>query len=118
MGDVSKNFSRSEFACKCGCGRDTMDAKTLEIAEFVREMVGVPVTVLSGHRCAVHNKKVGGAKTSQHLYGRAIDLAVTDPMVVAVAVRKRFSMASTGVYPTKGFLHVDTRSGEPKHWEG
>ena len=25
MGDLTKNFSRSEFACKCGCGFDDID---------------------------------------------------------------------------------------------
>ncbi|EAS4214514.1 serine/threonine protein kinase, partial [Salmonella enterica] len=24
---ISKYFKRSEFACKCGCGQDTVDAE-------------------------------------------------------------------------------------------
>jgi len=82
MGDLSKHFSRHEFACKCGCGRDTIDTETLKLCEIVREFVGQPVTVTSGHRCEAHNRRVGGGTRSQHLYGRAADLTVTDPAAV------------------------------------
>ena len=27
MGDLSENFSRSEFECKCGCGFATVDVR-------------------------------------------------------------------------------------------
>ena len=34
-----------------------------------------PLRVLSGYRTPAHNRAVGGARHSQHVHGRAIDLA-------------------------------------------
>lgn len=42
-------------------------------AERVREIVGAPLIITSGYRCPGLNKAVGGANTSQHKLGEAID---------------------------------------------
>ena len=42
-------------------------------AERVREIVGAPMTITSGYRCPALNKAVGGATSSQHKVGEAID---------------------------------------------
>lgn len=42
-------------------------------AEQVRAFVNVPMVISSGYRCDELNKAVGGAKTSQHRFFRAID---------------------------------------------
>ena len=52
---LSDNFSRTEFACKCGCGFDTVDSLTLEALESIRKHFNKPVTVTSGCRCLVHS---------------------------------------------------------------
>ena len=114
---LSKNFRRSEFKCRCGCGFDTIDAQTLEILEAVREHFG-PVVVTSGARCPAHNAAIGGAKKSQHLLGRAADIQVkdVDPDLVHDWIAERYSWASLGRYKT--FTHVDTRTNGPARWEG
>ena len=61
---ISKHFKREEFACKCGCGQDTVDHSLIEILERVREFFGKPITITSGNRCTTHNKKIGGASGS------------------------------------------------------
>ena len=120
MGDLSQNFSRAEFACKDGCGRDTVDAGTLAVLEAVRTHFGLPVTVVSGHRCATHTRAVGGASSSQHLYGRAADIKIAGVAPQAIAdFLDRAPLAGRGgigVYPT--FVHVDTRSGGAARWRG
>ena len=73
MAQLSQYFKRSEFACKCGCGFDTVDSILLETLEAVRLHFKVPVTITSGCRCLAHNAAVGGAKASQHTLGRASD---------------------------------------------
>ena len=45
----------------------------LKILEPLRKEVG-PIVVSSGYRCARLNKKVKGAKNSQHLVGEAADI--------------------------------------------
>jgi len=112
---ISKYFTREEMRCKCNqCSCDSMDAETLRIADAIREHVGHPIRPNSAHRCPAHNKAVGGAKASQHLYARALDLHVENPAAVALWVRNKFPHVSTGTYPF--FIHIDTRSGPARHW--
>ena len=75
MGDLTKNFSRSEFACKCGCGFDDIDLELVGILQSVRLFLGVPLHVNSGCRCEEHNKKVGGVANSWHTKGKAADIS-------------------------------------------
>ena len=67
MGDMSPNFNRSEFACKCGCGLDGIDPMFVWSLQHSRERVGIPYTIHSGCRCPAHNKAEGGAETSAHV---------------------------------------------------
>ena len=47
MGDLSENFSRHEFACKCGCGNDTVDAELIRVLQSVRARFGKPIRFLA-----------------------------------------------------------------------
>lgn len=116
MTRISKNFQRHEFACRCGCGFDTVDAGTLAIVQAVRDHFDAPVTVTSGCRCADHNRKVGGARNSQHVLARAADIKVSgvSPGQVASWVEKAYPAASVGRY--QSFTHVDTRTDGPARW--
>lgn len=76
MGDLSHHFNRREFACRCGCGQDTVDYKLVEVLEKVRKWAGAPVTITSGNRCPEYNKKIGGSPTSKHMNGKAADFSV------------------------------------------
>ena len=111
MGDISKNFSRSEFLCGCNkCGFDTVDIELIQLCETVRELNGnVALKVGCGCRCRDHNKREGGADKSQHLIGKAADLYVNNPTLVYYTL--------CDMYPDKyGFglyswgVHVDSRS--------
>ena len=124
MGDISKHFSRSEFACKCGCGFDAVDAKLLRDLEQVREALYDPHTeedywirINSGCRCPEYNESIGGSKKSQHLYGRAADFVVadTDPRDVYEFCEDVIEPGGLGNYET--FTHMDSRTGHAR-WEG
>lgn len=74
--DGIRYFARSEFACRCGCGLDTVDHRLVEICEKVREKLGV-FNITSGLRCPAHNaRQPGAAANSRHLYGRAVDFSI------------------------------------------
>jgi uncharacterized protein YcbK (DUF882 family) len=45
-----------------------------KILDPLREAWGSPIIVTSGYRCQQLNKAVGGAKSSQHVYGQAADI--------------------------------------------
>ena len=113
---LSLHFSRYEFACKCGCGFDTVDVELLRILEIERTHYGKPITITSGCRCPAHNKKTGGSPNSQHLYAKAADFIVEG--VPADKVFKRLN----SLYPDKYGLgeystwtHADSRD-LPSRW--
>lgn len=91
MGDLSTNFSRSEFACKCGCGLDEVEEELIRFLQALRDKVG-PIKIISGCRCPDHNasKKVGGSKNSSHITGVAADISVpgVDPWIVLWAIER------------------------------
>jgi uncharacterized protein YcbK (DUF882 family) len=105
-----KHFKRSEFACGCGCGFQTIDYELADILDDVREHFGKPVRINSGCRCAAHNKRVGGSPGSQHVYGNAADFVVSDTPpseVHAYLINKYPGRLGIGKYRT--WTHVDTR---------
>ena len=116
-----KYFERREFACKCGkCGGYPVEPSwdLLEVLDEIRGHFGVPVRVNSGVRCATHNKNVGGATKSQHLYGTAADIKVDGVSPTKVAEYAETLLPNTGgigVYST--FVHVDVRKTKSR-WNG
>ena len=116
MGDISKHFDRAEFACKCGCGYDTVDYTLLEALEALRSHFKAPIVVTSGCRCEAHNEAVGGSENSQHKLGRAADIKVRGATTGQVAMVAHKMGMSVGHYDT--FTHVDSRTGTPVKWRG
>lgn len=119
MTRLSENFNREEFACRCGCGFDTVDSKLIDVLQFLRDESGLKVKITSGCRCVPYNAKVGGSTNSQHTYGRAADITVEGMLPVDVydvldlMYGKNISL---GLYET--FIHVDTRTNGGKRWKG
>ena len=116
MGDLSAHFSRAEFACRCGCGFDVVDAGLLAVLDRVREHFGVPVTINSAARCGDHNLRVGGGSRSQHLLGKAADIVVHGygpGDVVDILYTLYPDRLGIGRYDS--FVHVDSRS-KPARW--
>jgi len=118
MSQFTKNFTREEFACKCGCGFNTVDFDLVNICQEIADYFEDVVIVSSGARCKKHNKAVGGGKNSQHLLGRAADLKLkhTEPDLVHAYITGRyFDSLGVGKYST--FTHIDTRDTIAR-WEG
>lgn len=111
MGDLSRHFSKSEFACHCGCGLSQPKAQLINTLEDIRALVKRPVKILSGHRCIRHNKAVGGAINSQHLTGSAADIQVSGitPRVLFNLIDNNSDVGGLGLYAT--FVHIDIRRG-------
>lgn len=84
MGDLSRDFSRSEFECKCGCGFFKENPLLIATLQKIRDYANrkslnetdIPMFVNSGCRCAKHNASVGGVKRSRHLTGEAADVRI------------------------------------------
>lgn len=74
MGDLSANFSRSEFACPHCRVVGHVDPDLVAVLQRARNHVRRPVVVVSGWRCVVQNRRVRGWEHSQHRFGRAADV--------------------------------------------
>jgi len=115
MGDLSDNFSRWEFACKCGCGYDTVDFELLNILEAIREHFDAPIHINSASRCLRHNMAVRGSTSSLHLISRAADIVVDGvPAYVVAELAEQMGVQGLGRYDE--FTHIDTRSSGPARW--
>lgn len=113
MAQDTKNFKVSEFACK-HCGENKIEQKVMDIAQALRDELGVPVRVNSGYRCEKHNARVGGVKGSYHTKGLAADLSCelgADKMFQAVqklwGENKLPELKYCIYYANKNFIHVD-----------
>lgn len=99
-----------ETICKCGCGLNITSRFHNLINDF-REGYGKPIIVLSGARCAEHNKSVGGAKSSAHIEGRAIDFERT-PSLLAFCTEanlEQYDLYMEDPAATPTWLHLQDR---------
>lgn len=118
MTQFNEYFNRSEFACKCGCGYDTVDAELIEVLTEIREHFGLPVKINSGCRCTRYNTQIGGTPRSQHLVGRAADIAIdgVSPGIIQDYVNAKWPDA-LGLGRYESFTHIDSRSSKAR-WGG
>ena len=52
---LSKNFTRKDFKCPCGCSRQMVDSELVEKLQAIRDKLGKAIKVTSGYRCITHN---------------------------------------------------------------
>lgn len=117
---ISKNFRVREFACKDGSDPIFIDDELVSVLQQIRDHFGKAVTITSAFRTASYNssKKVGGAKYSQHLYGKAADIKVSGVAANVVADFAETLMPSTGgIGRYSTFTHVDVRKVKAR-WNG
>ena len=55
---------------------ENMKALCINVLQPLRERLGKPITINSCFRCQALNESVGGAKSSQHLCGKAADIEI------------------------------------------
>lgn len=103
-----RNFTPAEVACK-HCDEFYYDFRAMTALQLLRDGWGKPIIINSGHRCAQHNRAVGGAPASQHLK-IAFDCRCprADQEAFAAAAKR---VGFTGIirYPARGFVHLDLR---------
>jgi uncharacterized protein YcbK (DUF882 family) len=139
MGDLTKNFSRSEFACKCGCGFNTIDFELLTALQHCCDRLKtalnkeITVGVNCGCRCKTHNDNLrkkfkdskgkegeDTAENSQHIYGRAVDAQFfangekIKPADIYDFFQSNYKHFGLGSYLS--FTHIDTRSTGQARW--
>lgn len=117
MGDISKNFSLSEFAesptaKRLGIDNSIKDPKVeaalkalvVSVLQPLRDKWGAALKINSGYRCKRLNAAVGGVESSQHRIGEAADVAASNPYKLAkLAKDMKLNYDQMILYPT--FVH-------------
>jgi hypothetical protein len=117
---LTKDFQLAEFACPC-CGLANPSMELVQALQEYRDILGVPVRITSGGRCAASNERAW----SHHLVARDQASRAADSIALGgkhlldmygAALRVR-DFRGIGIYPRsakeplKGFIHLDTRAG-------
>jgi len=119
MGDITNNFSYSEFEASATAKAQDIDnvapagvrtaiaALVSNILQPLRDDLAAPVEVISGYRCPELNALVGGVEKSQHPKGEAAD--VYSPFYTPLHIARRIVALQLPfdqliLYPT--FVHV------------
>ncbi len=125
MGDVTKDFSTYEIS---GHGekwlyipqahKNNLIYLTKEVLQPLRDLDNQPIFISSAYRSKKHNDAVGGAKSSQHILGKAFD--IYNPKKSGIKLFEQVlanffdKIGGIGVYANeelKGkFIHIDTRN--------
>jgi len=116
MGDLSKNFSRLEVQCPCGCGANKISSVLIEKLQKVRNIIGRPIVITSGVRCEFYNASLkNSSMNSSHIpdsygMGNAVDIACTTSKyryeLIQVA-QKFFNRIGISCGQYGGFVHLD-----------
>ena len=126
MSKLTKNFSLKEFRCKDGTDvPDEYMDNVQELADnlqVLRDHLGKSIRVISGYRSPKYNRKIDGARRSQHLTASGADIKITGLLPVEIKVIildliREGKMKEGGIGVYKGFLHYDIR-GKQVRWYG
>lgn len=123
---LSPHFNLREFSCKNGTQVPKGSVPALqrlcsEVLEPLRDRFGT-CNVMSGYRPVDYNRKIGGAKFSQHIYDLHPNSVAADltfargrPSEWADAAEPLLQRGGLGRYGS--FIHVDNR-GTRSRWSG
>lgn len=125
MTKLTSNFDLKEFSCKDGSATPLEFIPNLqELAnnlQILRDFLGTSLKINSGYRSPAYNKKIGGAKFSQHLLGKAADISSSKftPEQIHAAILQLISegkMMEGGLGIYNSWIHYDTR-GTKARWD-
>jgi uncharacterized protein YcbK (DUF882 family) len=98
-----------------------IDVGVLDFLSGVLQTVGEnKATILSAYRTPETNamlakKGFKAAENSQHLYGRALDVHMSDKLAEAMKTARAMQRGGVGWYPHSNFMHIDT--GPVRNWD-
>lgn len=135
MGDLTKNISRYELACRCGCGYNVADFETVNILQNTADHFGIVyqekiiVDITGPNRCKEHNetvqkeynpKYVPYSSKSPHINGGGVDFKLfrrapngrkkqIDPKKIDEYLDKKYpNRLGLGLYDNRN--HLDPRT--------
>ena len=123
---LQENFNLDEFRCRDGTGVPEEYMENIQLLaenlQTLRDYIGRPIRIISGYRSPDYNKKIGGARQSQHMAAKAADIKVDgmEPWIVKKIIEHlihegHMMKGGVGIYET--FVHYDVR-GRNARWAG
>jgi uncharacterized protein YcbK (DUF882 family) len=92
----------------------SIDHSLIGILVRLHSLYGRAIQLVSGHR---EPKTLGTKPTSQHALGRAADIRIPGVSIEELErVALKFGARGVGLYPEKGFVHIDTRQKAQYRW--
>ena len=126
MSKITTNFDLSEFKCKDGTHvpSELIDNVTLlcKNLQVLRDHLGKPIRIISGYRSPKYNRRIGGARRSQHMLAKAADIKISgmSPSEIKREIDgliKEGKMMKGGIGLYRTFTHYDVR-GRNARWYG
>ena len=123
-GDLTENFSRSEFMSPDGAPLpSSLEGNLQELADnlqVLRDAIGKPIAIHSGYRSPAHNTAIGGASRSKHMEAMAADFSVGGATLASTYclieyLIKQGDMKQGGLGIYSAHLHYDIR-GQKVRW--
>ena len=124
---LSPHFVSNEFRCKC-CGKTMLDVSLVSLLERLFPALDLgKINIISGWRCPLHDKAVGGRGAGSHVEGYAADVrcyykdgSVVPSSVVALTLERMGHNGGIGyrcgsVPDRAGNIHIDVK---PRKWYG
>ncbi len=121
---ITPNFRLTDFTPTCKVAIPVEYRKNIhklaESLEIIQKTIGKKVKIVSGYRSYKCNTRVGGAKKSQHMVGKAIDIRVKGmstrrlKWVIEKLIKKgKIPQGGVGLY--RWHVHYDIR-GTKARW--
>lgn len=122
---LTENFTLPEFASNDGTSFPEDVKQNLQLLannlQVLRNHLGKPIIINSAYRSPSHNEKIGGAKNSQHILGKAADIRVEGVstrtlygQIQMLIDAGKMAQGGLGLYDT--FVHYDIR-GHFARWD-
>ena len=104
-------FTREEFACRCGCGRNEIPDEFIHDLDDLRDECGFPLVINSGWRCENHPKEAVKDKPGEHNRAAA-DIRASNGYQLYVIQQYAYALGFRGIAAGAGFVHVDRRAAK------
>lgn len=106
--NITPNFKIKEFRCKDGNDKIFIDYTLACLLQLIRYELNVPLLINSAYRTRSYNEKVGGAKNSYHISGKAFDVSMANTNV-EILTSYAYSLNINGIITYNTWVHIDTR---------
>ena len=105
--EVKKRYREDVLVCHC-CGKIIVDYRCLFSLLLLQNFYQKPFIITCYYRCPDWNKQVGGAISSRHLSGKAVDI-ITPTEDIDSFINNALACGFTTIlyYPNRKFFHLD-----------